>query len=510
MQLRHKAERAESLRGLILKARQFGFTTDYCIDMLDETLWTPGYAAAILGHEQGALDKIFEIVRRAFVNLPEGLKPKTKADNTREYIFTHRFDGLPLDSSIYVALKLRSGTVQWLHVTESAYIKDRQELNAGSKQAVPLTGRVTEETTANGFNEFYDFYLQEKEKVGPGPLDYRTYFYPWYENPEYSLPGTMPEITDEDKKFYGKEKELQEKFNLTDGQMLWRRWKINELRNERGGIGLSGLQLFKQEYPSTWREAFQSGLGNVFDSEFLEAYEAEKVPEKYEIHNILKENYDRLDDGQKYLTDEIIRKYDALFDKGVKIWRLPDPKREYVIGVDPSDGMGSDFGFIDVWAKPRNTGEKLEQVAQVEAKMRPDDLGDLAIQIAQFYNDAFLGVENNMLACVLHVSKNYDNYFSTVVMDEKTQRRTKKIGWSTNSKTRDIMIDDYIKYFEEYELLIRSAATLGQMQSFVRKENGKREHADGKHDDALFAAFIAIQMKNYEPPRARGFTTKAF
>ena len=36
------------------------------------------------------------------------------------------------------------------------------------------------------------------------------------------------------------------------------------------GVGLSGDQLFKQEYPLTITEAFQSGAGNVFDASIIE------------------------------------------------------------------------------------------------------------------------------------------------------------------------------------------------------------------------------------------------
>ena len=148
-QLKHLVERGAHRRNRTLKARQFGFTTLYCIDLLDEALWVPGMSCAILGHEREAVDMIFDIVKRAYTNLPDEIKPMVKTDTVRMLRFVQRFDGAPLDNSIYVALKLRSGTVQRLHVTESAYIKDRQELVAGSLQAVPVTGSISEETTGN-------------------------------------------------------------------------------------------------------------------------------------------------------------------------------------------------------------------------------------------------------------------------------------------------------------------------------------------------------------------------
>ncbi|MBU1110805.1 hypothetical protein KKB83_04260 [Patescibacteria group bacterium] len=463
VQLKHAVDRKDFTRTLVLKARQFGFTTFYCIDLLDEALWVKGTTCAILGHEREAVDKIFDIVKRAYTNLPEFLKPKTKTDTKRQYDFTFRFDGEQLDSSIYVALKLRSGTVQNLHITESAYIKDRQELNAGSKQAVPLSGRISEETTGNGFDEFYDVYEEARTNPHPTPLDYRAFFYAWYENPEYTLSGECGE-----KSQY--ETEIQVRYNLTEGQLLWRRWKMKELmRSDKGLLGLTGEQLFKQEYPITVLEAFQSGAGNVFDTEKVEATKP---------------------------NPQLLGGIPTLQSKGFIVWQNVIIGHKYVIGVDPSDGEGADASCIDVWDKDTRF-----QVAQFYGKIRPDELADLAKLAGDYYNKAYVGVENNMLTCILFLSKIYDNYFFTTTIDEKTAKKTKKIGWNTNSKTRDVMIDEFIIAFEEDTLTINSTGTLGEMKTFVKKENGKREHADGKHDDRLFAGFIALQMiKHYKEP----------
>jgi hypothetical protein len=448
---------------LMLKARQFGFTTLYCIDCLDDALWVDGMTCGIIAHEAKKLPDYFTIVKRAYDNMPEYLKPETKTDTKYMYEFVKRFDGKPMDSSIYVSVDIRGGTVQRLHITESAYIRDRQALNAGSKQAVPITGRISEETTGNGFNEFYDFYTECQNNPNPKENDYRTFFYPWFLNPEYTLPGQLEDKTE-------KEIEIQQLYNLTDGQLVWRRWKVKELTNERGGIGLSGEQLFKQEYPATVTEAFQSGAGNIFDAEKIDKVKI-KIP----------------------LSTSSKPEVQALIDKGFRIWVEPQHNGEYVTGCDPSDGEGSDFSCIDIWDK--NT---LEQVAQFYGKVRPDELAEINKMAAEVYNNAFVGVESNMLTTILILSKIYDNYYFQTIVDERTASRTKKIGWHTNTKTRDVMIDDFIIAFEEDGLIINSLITLREMKTFVRNpDNGKREHAVGKHDDALFAGFIALQMKKY-------------
>jgi len=502
IQRQHLAERGSHRRNLILKARQFGFTTLYCIDLLDEALWVTGTTCAILAHERPAVLKIFEIVKRAYVNLPEQLKPLTRTDTKMAYDFVRSWDGKPLDSSIYVAMKIRGGTVQKLHITESAYIKDRAELNSGSKQAVPITGWVSEETTGNGLNDFYDFFIGCHDYPNIGELDYKTYFYPWFIHPEYSIPGDLPEPTLDDARKYGNERDIATQYNLTDGQLLWRRWKVNELRSATsgGGVGLSGIQLFRQEYPATILEAFQSGSGSVFDPEVMNKLSPTPPPSLDTLVAAVPAGQE----GREKLVAELARLHKA----GVRIWKTPVFGKEYVVGVDPSGGLGSDFTCIDVWERGATVEEPIEQMAQYYVKCRPDESAEWVKAIAELYNGAFVGVENNMLSTILFLSKIYDNYYASVIMDEKTQRRTRKIGWSTNTKTRDIMIDDFLRPFEEGSLKINSAITLGEMRTFVKKDNGKREHADGKHDDALFAGFVAMQMRKYKKPLAKVYATK--
>jgi hypothetical protein len=461
-QLQHLAERGDRKRGRILKYRQGGFTTLYCIDYLDDALWTPGFTAAIIAHERETLDKIFQIIKRAYDNLPESLRPTTRQDTLRMLRFESAFDGLPLDSAIYVAMKLRGGTVQALHVSERAHIEGEQsqELEAGSKQAVPISGRISEETTANGMNDFYEGFMRNWNKSTLGDLDYYSYFYAWHEHGEYTLPGTIDEYTPEDLRL----KELvRQAYNkeLTDGQLLWYRWKHDEMKTVGNLEGLRPEQLMKQEYPSTVLEAFQSGLGNVFNLEMLDRLQpAAPIRTTSTGIRIWKEPIKR---GDRYINED-----------GQEAEYSED--RKYVMGGDP--GGGGDLTVLDIWDPV--TGE---QVAQWSGLDRADEAAEVAHEMCLLYNNAFAGIENNMLSLILFLSKLYDNLYSTTVIDEKFNRQTRKIGWNTNAKTRDPMIDEFLMKL-----------TVSQMKTFVKKDNGKREHADGKHDDAVIAAMIAVQM----------------
>lgn len=484
-------QRSSHRYNLILKARQFGFTTLYCIDLLDEALWVPGTTCAIIGHERESLDKIFEIIKRAHANLPEMLRPQTKTDTIRALQFTTMYTGTPLDSGIYVALKLRSGTVQRLHITESAYIKNRQELIAGSKQAVPITGSISEETTGNGFNEFYDSYMRASQNPAPAEHEYKSYFYPWYLEKQYTLDGLLAEPT-------ATELSLKAQ-GVTDGQLLWRRWKMKDLMTSQEGIGLTGDQLFKQEYPSTVAEAFQSGIGAVFNNDLIDRIvqlpplTAQQALEAIEPPG----------SNGDYLPEKIenIERVKALNALGVKFWKLPEVDVEYVVGGDPSDGVEGDNGVLCVMRK-----DNAEQVAEFVGNVRPDELAQVAAMLGYLYNEAYVGIENNMIACVLFLSKIYSRYHYESKVDQKTQTRTKTLGWNTNSITRDLLIDEFIIRFEESTTTIRSGRVISEMKTFIKNNKGKREHAPGKTDDALFAYMIAIQMIRAFRSKAKVYT----
>lgn len=225
-------------------------------------------------------------------------------------------------------------------------------------------------------------------------------------------------------------------------------------------------------------EAFQSGLGNVFDNTILHTYTPAQPIQIIDS---------KTNPGQK-----------------IKIFSQPQPGKFYGLGNDPSDG-NADPAAIAIW------DSDYRKCAEWSGLLRPDKLAELNKEIAELYNEAFAGVENNMLSTILFLSKIYTNYYSTVIVDERRQRRTKKIGCTTTGKSRDIMIDDFIMHFEEETLQDLSAQTIKEMKTFVTKEGGKREHAIGKHDDMLFADMIAIQMIKYKDKsrnRERMFATK--
>lgn len=388
-------------------------------------------------------------------------------------------------------MKTRSGTVNRLHITEAAYIKDYAELVAGSKQAVPKEGRISEESTANGYNVFYDLYTSSKSNQELGEYAYKTYFYGWHENAEYTLDGAIENKTDA-------EVELQQAHNLTDGQLLWRRWKVSELAAEGSSNGLTGEQLFKQEYPTTDLEAFQNASGSVFDQEQVAAV----IPKK-PIQNTNNTELQALIDKRVQVWIKPQKKQNKIDEQTKKIQAVP--AHEYVIGVDPSGGESADYAAISVW-----DCDTLEQVAQWHGKEHPQYVAELAAALGRQYNNAYIGVENNMLSTILYLVDTYDNanIYYDVKLDQLTKKRKKTYGFNTNAKTRPVIIDNFVLLFSQGDLAINSTITLSEMQTFIITDTGKREHAPGKHDDALFSDMIALQIMKHRQQKIKAYTSK--
>ena len=235
-------------RVITLKGRQQGMSTYISGRYYRNTSTFPGKRTYILTHEQAASDNLFNMAKRYHDNFVPDLRPTLGAMNAKELIFSE------LDSGYKVATAGnkgagRSDTAQYVHCSEAAFYPNAEEHIAGILQTVPLMAgtEIIVESTANGIgNVFHDLWQQAVSGKG----GWMPIFIPWYWTDEYALPEGTPgvELTSDDLE-YGK------LHGLTVRQLLWRRRKIEEMQSEL---------LFKQEYPTTPAEAFETSTENSF------------------------------------------------------------------------------------------------------------------------------------------------------------------------------------------------------------------------------------------------------
>lgn len=243
-------------RSLILKARQLGFTTLVCLAWLDHALFNPNSRCGIIAQDREAAEVIFrDKVKFAYDNLPPELKeqfPLTK-DSASELLFAHN------NSSIRVATSMRSGTIHRLHISEFGKIcakfpQKAAEVMTGSIPAVPKTGIIVVESTAEGQEgEFYDMTQRAMAlhdlKRELTFRDYRFHFFPWWQAPEYTMDTKGVVLTRKDEDYFTaiESKTGQE---ITPGQRAW------YVATREADFANQPERMW-QEYPSTPQEAFQ-------------------------------------------------------------------------------------------------------------------------------------------------------------------------------------------------------------------------------------------------------------
>jgi len=162
---------------IIPKARQLGITTFFAILYLDQILFSENQTAGIIAHRQEDMKKIFRNkIRFAWDNLHPWLKEKIGEPNTDsayELVF-------PNGSNIFVSMTTRSGTIQFLHVSEFGYVCQKfpekaEEIVTGAINSVDAGQMVSIESTAAGREGyFYDFCMEAEKTRKEGRSFHRS------------------------------------------------------------------------------------------------------------------------------------------------------------------------------------------------------------------------------------------------------------------------------------------------------------------------------------------------
>ena len=271
----NKAQRQRYINGfnrdLILKARQLGFTTFEMIDALDDCLFIPDFNAGCIAHRLPSAKDIFRNkIKFAYQRIPQTWKEMFKMigftlpvpvnDKGEGYIFSN-------GSSIHVDVNYRGDTLQRLHVSEFGKIcakspEKAEEIVTGAFEAVPLSGQLTIESTAEGRNGYFFDYSQDAQSIAEDQLtelDFKFHFFPWYQEPDYTLKPSQIKrvIVTRDMRTYFNKMKLETKHDFTDGQIAWYIKKAKVLGDK-----------MKREYPTTPEEAFEQSIeGSYYKNE---------------------------------------------------------------------------------------------------------------------------------------------------------------------------------------------------------------------------------------------------
>lgn len=483
-------------RYIILKARQMGIST-FCEAYIFHDTATREYVnSLIIAHEDKATQNLFNMSKLYYDELPQAIKPMKKYSNEKALVFENptnddveKGENPGLRSKISVATAGtsdtgRSGNITNLHVSELAFFPNAQNTLTALLQAVPDEPDtfVALESTANGVGgTFYDLWQQAVN----GKNEYTPIFLPWFTEPEYTRDFRTDEEreefvnevektykSDSDNDVYTEEFLLKEQFNLTYEQLNWRKWTI---ANKCGG----DLDVFKQEYPSTPEEAFIASGRPRFDLKTVKQYEL-KASEP-----VMTGFLERQGKSTKVKVVPNEKGY-------VKIYKQPIEGKSYTIGADVAEGLVTgDYSVAVV------LDDKCDVVCLWRGHIDPDLFGKQLVALGYFYNEAYIGAESNnhgLTTLKSILDEDYFNIYWSKVYDKVNDEMTKKIGWTTNQRTKPIAINKLGEYVREFAVGIPSIEIIKELYTYVIDDKGRTNAQQGSHDDCVMALAIGIQV----------------
>lgn len=462
-------------RNIILKSRQLGFSTLITLWILDETLFKPNKEALAIAHVKEGMTDIFDKKAKfAIMNFPDELKGIFNFKTNSKTKLTIQFsDGS--QSTFGVALSGRSGTYQYVHISEYAKLSKMfpqraEEVMSGTLPAVPMDGFVFIESTAEGASgSYYDTYMDALDAKSRGSealfkVQFYPHFYNWtwddmeLDNITEIIPVSAMQRGNVDWESY------QQQHNLSDKEMTYYYMRWLSLKKD--------VERLNQEYPTTADEAFISTGKPYFDQKkILDCKMMVQEPEYFDV-----------------IGREVVDVYAG----PLMVWKKPQQKRAYVIGGDTAEGLhNGDFSTLTVIDV-----ETREIQAIYKSQIPPDEFYEVCIAVGNWYNTALLAVEVNKDGLWVNneLERNgYTNLYYRQRIDDVTKQVANSFGWRTDRQSRDSMLTELRSVFTD--VAFTQAPLLDEMISFVRNARGKPEAVLGKHDDVIMATAIAYMVR---------------
>ena len=303
------------------------------------------------------------------------------------------------------------------------------------------SGVIVQETTANGFGNWFQ---KQYYKYVAGEGRYNGFFYPWNIHEDYNSQSPLRAKSED-------ESLLAATYSLSDSQLQWRREKIDELEGDE--------DLFHQEYPLSYQEAFRSTGGSLFTT-------VEVSPSK----------------------DWVAEDRNTWVLKG-----HPKEGLHYVLGADSAGGTGHDFSAIFGMCV-----ETREQVLSYrDRKINPPAFGKVLRSFGKRFNTAYLVPESNShgLSVLAVIKEDYPllNIYRTLISknlpSQTIQVPSYGYGWKTTSITKPYMVGIAQRFIDE-GVKIYDPITVDELLSFTETEEGKLE-GSGDNDDSAISFMLA-------------------
>lgn len=188
---------------------------------------------------------------------------------------------------------------------------------------------------------------------------------------------------------------------------------------------------------------------------------------------------------------------------GLKLWKEPEPGRQYVIGADSSGG-GPDGDFA---AAVVLDAETCGLVAIWHDHVAAIPWGKCCARLGWLYNNGLLAFEtfpsaHGLSAAHAALQAGYQNLFRHRMFNRATRDSTDDLGWHTNSVTKPQLVDR-IKLALDDSCDIPSAELVDELKSQrwdkpktgVARVGAPKMVSD-EHDDLTMAYGVALMVRD--------------
>jgi len=121
--------------------------------------------------------------------------------------------------------------------------------------------------------------------------------------------------------------------------------------------------------------------------------------------------------------------------------------------------------------------------------------GDMLSRLSLYYENALICAERTGAGqtTIKRLAELESNQYISVIPDQIGSGLTKKFGWNTTHQSKHVLAGDLKNWFRATTGTVYCALLLDECSTFIKHEDGKLGHEDGKHDDCTIAAGCAIQ-----------------
>ena len=463
---------------IILKSRRVGCSTALQVEKVRRACTRRRFQGVTIAHKAESAEYLFGMGETVYQHLgdeiPSLMPPKKRGNVGRRLELAS-----PLDSSLRVETAGdrdagRATAAKFVHASEAAYWPDLAHTLDGIRQIVPdSAGSVFAiESTANGVG---DAYHREVLRAQNGDSDYEFLFFPWFLDPACSRPGETPADLDEDEA-------ALVAAGVSLEQLAWRRWAI---RNLCGG----SVDTFHQEYPSTPDEAFLTS-GRLFFPANQIARLGVQPPKRVGSFDVDGTNAGR------WVEDA----------KGpYRIWQAPEVGHSYLVSADTAGTVTED----EFDARPERDGEDYSSAyvldletgrvcCHLHLRCDPDVYALHLAKLGLVYHQAVVAVEaenqgHAVLSFLVKVHR-YPRMHKRRSIDERTGKKSVKLGWSTNQATRALMLGTLKAWVRDCPERFVDEGFVREARTFVIHKNGKAAASSGCFDDRVMSLAIGVHL----------------